>query len=82
MTRTYSMCDVVIQYSPDDDLEVCLIYVQDFSFRTQDNEIDVKLHPAVRSLLNDEHVRIFNSMKTFTKWLFEIGAVVDNCWFV
>lgn len=79
-TRTYATCDVVIHgIAYEDDY---VIYAQDFSFDTKKNKIDIGLHPVVKMHLDGDHVRIFDSMNKFTMWLFEIGAVVDKCWFV
>ena len=50
------------------------IYAEDFS---HDTEVD--LPGFVTYHLHQEHIRLFESMREFTEWLHEVGAIVDGC---
>lgn len=52
------------------------IWVQDFSFVTE----DLVLPYGVRKRLEAGHVRRFGSMKEFTEFLHEQGAIVEKCY--
>ena len=79
MTRTFSTCDIVIQPLADGGYA---IYAQDFSFETINSNFLLPIPALVSQYLDEKYLRIFTSMNKFTEWLFEMGAVVNQCWFV
>lgn len=54
-----------------------MIYVQDYSIVTAE-----LLPNGVGAFINSKHVRVFEDMRMFTKWLLENGVVVDCCWVI
>jgi len=70
VTHTYSTTNIVMLC----DNNKTRIYAEDYSFDTA-----VKLPTFVARQLTPEHVRMFTTMREFTEWLQEVGAIVDKC---
>lgn len=76
-THTVATCDVVLVCREDQDNQQPIVFVQDFSHKT-----DVELPKGVGAYVDEKYVRRFEDMRRFTEWLVEYPAVVDNCWVI
>lgn len=75
-TRTYSTTDIVIVKRTTAEPT---IYAQDFSHHTNGTYITGGLPPVVGEHIDVKHMRVFSTMRAFTEWLMEVGAIVDKC---
>jgi len=79
MTRTFSTTNVVLDARRQ--LPSPTIFAEDFSTETPPSLALTEAEQAriARAGIDTRHLRYFGSMRDFTEWLHEVGAVVNRC---